>query len=428
MRRLSAAMVLTTARAVSTAWWRSIGSPKHVCAPMVDQSELAFRMLCRNHGATAAYTPMIHSRLYAEGGDKFCDETFSTTVADRPLFVQFCANDPDVLVKAAKKVQATVDAMPADADGKRAGIDYVDLNLGCPQRIAKRGNYGAFLMDDLKLVSRIVKTATSTLSIPVSCKIRCFDSVEETVRYATMIVECGCSVLGVHGRTREQKDLTATRADWDKIKAVVDAVGSRVPVIANGNVRHYDDAIALMNYTGANGVMSAEGLLSDPALFGRRVRAGVASMTSVDEAMAQRTRYSEPDPSTAEPVGALWPASGTEGCDLLREYLELTREYATPMRMVRAHAHRMLGEWLKEFHDVRDKLVRCHGTPEEYRNQLLEVSDDLRACIVRTERDFPVEKLTDRALRRLEEAKELEERKAEAIRQQAAEESMLASL
>lgn len=47
---------------------------------------------------------------------------------DRPLLAQFCANDPDTLLAAARLVEGYVDG--------------VDLNLGCPQRIAKRGKYG----------------------------------------------------------------------------------------------------------------------------------------------------------------------------------------------------------------------------------------------------------------------------------------------
>ncbi len=57
----------------------------------------------------------------------------------RPLFVQFCGNDANTILKAARHVEDQVDA--------------VDINFGCPQRIAKRGNYGAFLMYDLDLAS-----------------------------------------------------------------------------------------------------------------------------------------------------------------------------------------------------------------------------------------------------------------------------------
>jgi hypothetical protein len=64
---------------VAKAWehWNKLGAPKLMVAPMVDQSELPFRMLCRKYGATAAYSPMLHSRLFAQDA-KYRTKEFST--------------------------------------------------------------------------------------------------------------------------------------------------------------------------------------------------------------------------------------------------------------------------------------------------------------------------------------------------------------
>ncbi|GFZ05423.1 FMN-linked oxidoreductases superfamily protein [Actinidia rufa] len=53
---------------IERAWvhWKKLGQPKLIVAPMVDNSELPFRMLCRKYGAEAAYTPMLHSRIFIE--------------------------------------------------------------------------------------------------------------------------------------------------------------------------------------------------------------------------------------------------------------------------------------------------------------------------------------------------------------------------
>ena len=73
------------------------------------------------------------------------------------------------------------------------------------------------------LISRslrlIVSRSLRLIGWPLS-SVMLLAELEKTLEYARMVERSGCSVLAVHGRTREQKDLTATRADWDAIKAV----------------------------------------------------------------------------------------------------------------------------------------------------------------------------------------------------------------
>lgn len=72
-------LILTADARVERAWahWNKLGRPKLIVAPMVDNSELPYRMLCRKYGAQAAYTPMLHGRIFTEA-EKYRNEEFTT--------------------------------------------------------------------------------------------------------------------------------------------------------------------------------------------------------------------------------------------------------------------------------------------------------------------------------------------------------------
>lgn len=219
-----------------------------------------------------AYTPMLHARLFKET-PRFRDECFRPTreslvskdkssaplwldgnpKLDRPLFVQFCANKPEDLLEAAQYVAPYCDA--------------VDLNLGCPQGIARSGHYGAFLQEDWDTIYKMINTLHKELTVPVTAKMRILETREKTLEYAKMILSAGASILTVHGRRREQKGHNTGLADWSMIRYLRDNLPPETVLFANGNILNSQDVDACLAATGADGIMSAEGNLSDPTIF-----------------------------------------------------------------------------------------------------------------------------------------------------------------
>ncbi|ANB14617.1 Dus4p [Sugiyamaella lignohabitans] len=176
---------------------------------------------------------------------------FSTNEADTPLIVQFGANNEVDLARAAKMI------MPY--------TDGIGLNCGCPIKEQVREGIGAALMTDPERVASMVRAVKATCGpeFCVEVKIRIHSDLQETVRFARLVEDAGADYITVHGRRKTQR--SSEPANWEAIKLIKESV--KCPVVANGDAFTMDDVNKIVELTGVDGVMSARGILANPALF-----------------------------------------------------------------------------------------------------------------------------------------------------------------
>ena len=221
-------------------------------APMAGVTDRPFRQLCKKLGAGLAVSEMVTSNSLLYGSAKTRRRADHEGEVD-PISVQIAGADPAMMAQAAKY----------NADN---GAQIIDINMGCPAKKICNVMAGSALMQDEPLVARILEAVVAAVpDTPVTLKFRTGWNRDNrnAPRIARIAEACGVRAIAIHGRTRA--DQYQGCAEYDTIALVKSQV--RIPVIANGDIDTPQKARFVLDYTGADGVMSGRAAQGRPWLF-----------------------------------------------------------------------------------------------------------------------------------------------------------------
>jgi tRNA-dihydrouridine synthase len=158
----------------------------------------------------------------------------------------------------------------------RYGFQYIDINMGCPDKTINNQGAGAWLIKNPEIAREIIHAtkrgaarAADELGVPmpqISVKTRIGWTEDESDSWIPNILSCGIDLLTVHARTR--KEMSDYPPHWDVMKRIVAmAHDAGTPVLANGAMLSLDEARSVIAETGADGAMIGKGTFGRPWFF-----------------------------------------------------------------------------------------------------------------------------------------------------------------
>ena len=226
-------------------------APFIALAPMQDVTDLPFwELMARYGGPDLYFTEYFRIREGFKIHQSIL-KSITHNPTGKPAIAQMIGNHVPSLVAAARELQ-------------QHPVAALDLNLGCPAPVVYKKCAGGGLLREPARVDTILGTLREAIEIPFTVKTRIgFDDPSVFDELLALFSKHHIDLLTVHGRTVHEGYHSGVHYDY--IARAVNALPC--PVLANGNVYSATKAQAVLEDTGAAGLMIGRGAIRNPWLF-----------------------------------------------------------------------------------------------------------------------------------------------------------------
>lgn len=226
-------------------------------APLTTVGNLPFRRVCKGYGVDVTCGEMAMCTNLLQGQP--AEWALLRRHRSEDIFgAQICGGYSDSVSRCAQLLDDTL--------ASRGGLDFVDINMGCPIDLVCNKGAGSMLLQKPDRMEQIVRASAPLLSCPLTLKTRMgyYDSKRVAHELIPKMRGWGAAAVTLHGRTRQQR--YSKLADWDYIKSCA-AADPDLPLVGNGDVFNYRDYVANVENTGVTTCMVARGALIKPWIF-----------------------------------------------------------------------------------------------------------------------------------------------------------------